>query len=81
MHNKDAMATEKLAEGIRKFHSDTQSLQGTRFAGDTKGGVSGLSNECARASHRSASDYFKIHRDVAASRVRIGADLFMRFPG
>jgi transaldolase len=27
MHNKDAMATEKLAEGIRKFNSDAQHLQ------------------------------------------------------
>ena len=30
MHNEDAMATEKLAEGIRKFNSDAQHLQ--RFA-------------------------------------------------
>ncbi len=27
MHNEDAMATEKLAEGIRKFHSDSNHLQ------------------------------------------------------
>jgi transaldolase len=27
MHNEDAMATEKLAEGIRKFHSDALKLQ------------------------------------------------------
>jgi transaldolase len=27
MHNEDAMATEKLAEGIRKFHSDAGKLQ------------------------------------------------------
>jgi transaldolase len=27
MHNEDAMATEKLAEGIRKFNSDTHHLQ------------------------------------------------------
>ncbi|MBV9180643.1 MAG: transaldolase [Acidobacteria bacterium] len=27
MHNEDAMATEKLAEGIRKFNSDAQKLQ------------------------------------------------------
>jgi len=27
MHNEDAMATEKLAEGIRKFHSDASHLQ------------------------------------------------------
>jgi transaldolase len=27
MHNEDAMATEKLAEGIRKFHSDASRLQ------------------------------------------------------
>ncbi len=27
MHNEDPMATEKLAEGIRKFHSDAQRLQ------------------------------------------------------
>ena len=27
MHNEDAMATEKLAEGIRKFHSDARKLQ------------------------------------------------------
>ncbi len=27
MHNEDAMATEKLAEGIRKFNSDTSHLQ------------------------------------------------------
>jgi transaldolase len=27
MHNEDAMATEKLAEGIRKFHSDSRKLQ------------------------------------------------------
>ena len=27
MHNEDAMATEKLAEGIRKFNSDAQRLQ------------------------------------------------------
>jgi transaldolase len=27
MHNEDAMATEKLAEGIRKFHSDATHLQ------------------------------------------------------
>ena len=27
MHNEDAMATEKLAEGIRKFHSDSSHLQ------------------------------------------------------
>lgn len=27
MHNEDAMATEKLAEGIRKFHADAQRLQ------------------------------------------------------
>ena len=28
MHNEDAMATEKLAEGIRKFNSDVQHLEG-----------------------------------------------------
>ena len=27
MHNEDAMATEKLAEGIRKFHADARRLQ------------------------------------------------------
>jgi transaldolase len=27
MHNEDAMATEKLGEGIRKFNSDAQHLQ------------------------------------------------------
>ena len=27
MHNEDAMATEKLAEGIRKFHADAGRLQ------------------------------------------------------
>ena len=27
MHNEDAMATEKLAEGIRKFNADTRRLQ------------------------------------------------------
>ena len=27
MHNEDAMATEKLAEGIRKFNSDAQKLE------------------------------------------------------
>jgi hypothetical protein len=27
MHNEDTMATEKLAEGIRKFNSDAQHLQ------------------------------------------------------
>jgi transaldolase len=27
MHNEDAMATEKLAEGIRKFHADSRRLQ------------------------------------------------------
>jgi len=27
MHNDDAMATEKLAEGIRKFHSDARHLE------------------------------------------------------
>ena len=27
MHNEDAMATEKLAEGIRKFNSDAQRLE------------------------------------------------------
>ena len=27
MHNEDAIATEKLAEGIRKFNSDAQHLQ------------------------------------------------------
>ena len=27
MHNEDAMATEKLAEGIRKFNSDASHLQ------------------------------------------------------
>ncbi len=27
MHNEDAMATEKLAEGIRKFHADSSRLQ------------------------------------------------------
>jgi transaldolase len=27
MHNEDAMATEKLAEGIRKFHADTRKLE------------------------------------------------------
>jgi transaldolase len=27
MHNQDAMATEKLVEGIRKFHSDARKLQ------------------------------------------------------
>ena len=27
MQNEDAMSTEKLAEGIRKFHSDTHRLQ------------------------------------------------------
>lgn len=27
MHNEDAMATEKLAEGIRKFHSDARHLE------------------------------------------------------
>jgi transaldolase len=27
MHNDDAMATEKLAEGIRKFNADAHHLQ------------------------------------------------------
>ena len=27
MHNEDAMATEKLAEGIRKFNADARRLQ------------------------------------------------------
>jgi transaldolase len=27
MHNEDAMATEKLAEGIRKFNGDAQKLE------------------------------------------------------
>jgi transaldolase len=27
MHNEDAMAVEKLSEGIRKFHSDTRKLE------------------------------------------------------
>jgi transaldolase len=27
LHNEDAMATEKLAEGIRKFHADTRKLE------------------------------------------------------
>ena len=27
MHNEDAMATEKLAEGIRKFNSDARHLE------------------------------------------------------
>jgi len=27
MHNEDAMATEKLAEGIRKFNSDARRLE------------------------------------------------------
>ena len=27
MHNEDAMATEKLAEGIRKFNSDAKKLE------------------------------------------------------
>ena len=27
MHNEDAMATDKLAEGIRKFHADSQKLE------------------------------------------------------
>ena len=27
MHNEDAMATEKLAEGIRKFNSDSRHLE------------------------------------------------------
>jgi transaldolase len=27
MHNEDAMAVEKLSEGIRKFHSDTRQLE------------------------------------------------------
>jgi transaldolase len=27
MHNQDAMATDKLAEGIRKFNSDAQKLE------------------------------------------------------
>jgi transaldolase len=27
MHNEDAMATEKLAEGIRKFNSDAYHLE------------------------------------------------------
>ncbi|HZU41877.1 MAG TPA: transaldolase family protein [Terriglobales bacterium] len=27
MHNEDAMATEKLAEGIRKFNGDAHRLQ------------------------------------------------------
>jgi transaldolase len=27
MHNEDAMAVEKLSEGIRKFHADTRKLE------------------------------------------------------
>jgi transaldolase len=27
LHNEDAMATEKLAEGIREFHSDASHLK------------------------------------------------------
>jgi transaldolase len=30
MHNEDAMATDKLAEGIRKFNSDAQNWKSTR---------------------------------------------------
>jgi transaldolase len=29
MHNEDAMATEKLAEGIRVFHADAGKLRGS----------------------------------------------------
>ena len=32
MHNEDAMATEKLAEGIRKFYADTRKLEDYAFA-------------------------------------------------
>ena len=33
MHNEDAMATEKLAEGIRKFYADARKLE--RYAQTT----------------------------------------------
>ena len=32
MHNEDAMATEKLAEGIRKFNADARKLEQFAFA-------------------------------------------------
>jgi transaldolase len=34
MHNEDAMAVEKLSEGIRKFYADTRKLE--RFVRETK---------------------------------------------
>jgi transaldolase len=40
MHNEDAMATEKLAEGVRKFNSDARHLEGLRaLAGNAKSRV------------------------------------------
>ena len=36
MHNEDAMATEKLAEGIRKFNSDARHLEEYALQGDQK---------------------------------------------
>ena len=33
MHNEDAMATEKLAEGIRKFYADARKLEQFARAG------------------------------------------------
>jgi len=36
MHNEDAMATEKLAEGIRKFNSDARHLEDYALSQVTK---------------------------------------------
>jgi transaldolase len=39
MHNDDAMATEKLAEGIRKFHADAGRLEEYALSQVVQGGV------------------------------------------
>src|SRR5262245_25403515 len=40
MHNEDAMATEKLAEGIRKFYADARKLEQYAQARVTQKGAS-----------------------------------------
>jgi transaldolase len=95
MHNEDAMATDKLAEGIRRFDADARKLEklitSLAAAVPAKNENSGSEPDLvfAYAKTRSGSDpefvlsadHLELHVDVAARGVRIGADLLVRFPG
>ena len=58
MHNEDAMATDKLADGIRRFHVDARKLEEYVLALVEKnaGGLKGIPSDPVKAIHRRGAE-------------------------